>query len=77
MANSGVARLGHTGAHALVTRGCAQQCRCVFELLALIVLSIGSWALNGLQIEQRSIAMFIHRITSRIDSPYVCKFAVY
>ena len=36
---SGVARLGHTGAHALATRGCAQLVHVyAFELSVLIVL---------------------------------------
>ena len=78
MANSGVARLGHTGAHALATRGCAppvQVCVRIIGTDSKLSLSIANRAPNGLQIERRSIAMFIHRITGLVRSPYarVCR----
>ena len=58
--SSGVVRLGHTGARALATRGHAAAPPVQVELSALIVsLSIANRALNGLEIERRSIAMYI------------------
>ena len=65
---SGVARLH--GAHS--TRGRAPPVQVYTgELSALIVLlSIANRAPNHLEIEQHSIAMYIHRITSLVRSPY-------
>ena len=70
--SSGVARLGHTGECALATRGRAPPVQVyTSELSALIVLLlIANRAPNHLEIEQRSIATYIHRITSLIRSPY-------
>ena len=60
---SGVARLGHTGAWAQQLEAVPHRCRHAYELSALIVsLSIANRALNGLEIERRSIATYIHRI---------------
>ena len=71
--SSGVARLGHTGAHALATRGCAPPVQACIPIIGADskLLLIANRALNGLQIEWRSIAMFIHRITSLVPSLYV------
>ena len=72
--SSGVARLEHTGAHALATTGCAppvQICTPIIGADSKLSLLIANLALNGLQIERRSIAMIIHRITSLVPSLYV------
>ena len=66
--------VGHTEAHALATRGCAppvQVCIRIIGADSKLSLSIANRALNDLQIERRSIAMFIHRITCLVRSPYV------
>ena len=68
---SGVARLGHTGARALATRGCAPPVQVSSELSALKVpLSIANRAVKSLQIERCSIATFIRKITGHVSSPY-------
>ena len=66
----------HTGARVLATRGCAQimGAECT-------VISIANWALKvdkGIEIELRSIAIFIFRITKSVCSPdlNVCVFGV-
>ena len=74
---SGVARLGHTGAHALATRGCAPAVQVCIRIIGAdsIVVDRESGA-KWSQIEQSSIAMFIHRITSLVHSPYAREFAI-
>ena len=66
---SGVAKLGHTGARALATGGCAPP---VQALLPNVPLSIANWALKvrqGVEIELRSLAICIFRITRSVCSP--------
>ena len=66
---SGVAKLGHTGARALATGGCAPP---VQALLPNVQLSIANWALKvrkGVEIELRSLAIRIFRITRSVCSP--------
>ena len=54
--SSGIARLGHTGARALATRGHAPPVQVCGKLLVLIIaLSIVNQVLNCLEIEQHSI----------------------
>ena len=66
---SGVAKLGHTGARALATGGCAPP---VQALLPNVPLSrIANWALKvrkGVEIELRSLAICIFRITRSVCS---------
>ena len=61
---SDVARLGHTGAHALATRGCTTPVQICISADSIIV-DYRSGA-KSLQIKRRSIAMFIHRIMSLV-----------
>ena len=76
-ASSGVAKLGHTGARALATGGCAPP---VQALLPNVPLSIANWALKvrkGVEIELRSLAICIFRITRSVcsldlDVDYMC-----
>ena len=45
---SGIAKLGHTGARALATRGCAQPVQVLIKILSVpnVPLSIANWALK-------------------------------
>ena len=61
-AASGVATLGHTGARALATRGRAPP----VQPRLIVALLIANRSLNSLEIERRSIAMHIDRITCLI-----------
>ena len=45
----------HAGVRALATSGRAPPVQCIFHIVALL---IANMALNGLEIEQRSIAMY-------------------
>ena len=64
---SGVAKLGHTGACALATEGCAPLMQALLKLsVPNVPLSITNWALKvekGVKIELHSIAICIFRIT--------------
>ena len=66
---SGVAKLGHTGARALATRGCAPP-------VQALSMSIANWALKvhkGVEIELRSIAIWNNEVSyAPLISVYAC-----
>ena len=67
LGSSGVAKLGHTGARALATRGCAPPVQALLKIIgADVPLSIAKWALKvhkGVEIELHSVAIRTFRIT--------------
>ena len=64
---SGVAKLGHTGAHALATGGCAPPVQALLKIIGaectVINHQLGLKVHKGVEIELRSIAICIFRIT--------------
>ena len=66
---SGVARLGHTGARALANRGRAPPVQVSVRIIGADSIVVDRE--SGIEIEWRSIATYIHRITSLVRSvPY-------
>ena len=67
LGTSGVAKLGHTGACALATRGRAPPVQAHLKIIgAECTLSIANWELKvhkGVEIELRNIAICTFRIT--------------
>ena len=72
---SGAARVGHTGACALATRGCPPPVQVSMRIIGTdnIVVdfySCANRALDSLEIQRPSIAMYIHWITSLVRPLY-------
>ena len=70
---SGVAKLGHTGARALATGGCAPPMHALLKIIGVECTVINAnWALKvrkGVEIKLRSLAICIFRITRSVCSP--------
>ena len=65
--NETIAKLGHTGARALATGGCAPPVQALLKIIGAectVINREGNWALkvrNGVEIELRSLAICIFR----------------
>ena len=78
MSNSGVPKLGHTGARALVNGGCAPPVQALLKIIgADVLLSVANRVLKvhkGVEIELRSTPICILRI---VRGQCMCVFRKY